>query len=339
MILSVVIPIYNSANYLPYCMGSLSAQNLSDEEWEVILLNDGSTDTSGELCKQYEQAHSFVSYYQHPNMGVGATRNRGLSLAKGAYVYFLDPDDYIADGTLRMLLLLLQENRPEVLTFSSKSVKEYDLSASQISGEQVKNEEIIDGDTYISKYKFKNEIWWYLVQKDFLIRNDLRFIEGRWMEDAILTAQILLKAKRILKTNLDVHRHVRVPFSAMTNRETKHYLKVIHDNVHAVSVYHTEILGNLARSCSAETIERLKIRQESLSFFLIIRALRSKMSYDEIISILNRLKAYDAYPLRNFISEDYPALSYKILVPVINNKYLLRLVFYGYRSLSMRFNF
>jgi glycosyltransferase involved in cell wall biosynthesis len=327
MRLSIVVPVYNVQKYISYCLDSLLNQSLNVNDYEIILINDGSTDGSLSICENYEEQHSNIYVYTQQNSGVGAARNKGMSLAKGEYIYFLDPDDYLAKETLPELLKITAEHSPDLLAFRSISTEVYTQQVSRSDLTNYSCFDIMNGDSYIAEHAYKNEIWWYFIRKEYLQKADIVFIEGRWMEDAIFTAEVLLNAKRIMLTDLDVHRHVKVPDSAMTSKEPAHYLRVINDNVNAAHIYDGLIAEQRVKGARKETIARLKTRQESFAFFLIIRAMRSEMMYDEFKSILNKLKSCNAYPMHNFIGTDYNAVSYKLLVPIFNSKAVLLTAF------------
>ena len=101
-LVSVIVPVYNVEPYLPRCLDSLLDQTY--EHIEIIVVNDGSTDGSGEICRAYAQRHAQIAYHAKENEGISATRNFGLERACGEYVMFVDSDDHIdADMVSRMV--------------------------------------------------------------------------------------------------------------------------------------------------------------------------------------------------------------------------------------------
>lgn len=97
--LSVIVPIYNAATLLPRCLDSILAQELKEEEYEVLLINDGSTDQSLAVCEAYQRKHpQTFRLVSQQNSGVSAARNKGIALARGCYVCFVDADDFLAGG-------------------------------------------------------------------------------------------------------------------------------------------------------------------------------------------------------------------------------------------------
>ena len=104
MRLSIIIPVYNADKFLSICLDSLLAQDISQRDYEVLIINDGSKDNSLSIANSYSDKHTFIKVHTKVNGGVGSARNFGLSVAKGAYVYFIDPDDYLSEDVLKTII-------------------------------------------------------------------------------------------------------------------------------------------------------------------------------------------------------------------------------------------
>lgn len=326
MKLSIIIPVYNVEKHISRCLESLFNQDLNEDEYEVLIIDDGSKDNSINLVEQhYLPSHKNIFVHRRENQGVGAARNKGLDLAKGKYIYFIDPDDYLADNVLKTLLDYSIKHKPDVLTFKSQATVLTNLrSRSQIPDSSFNITEQ-SGMDFIANHGFKNEVWWYFTKKSFLDSIGLRFIHGRWMEDAIFTAKLLVQAKRVISLPLDVHRHVKVEGSAMTSKEPNHYLKVIADNAHAAVVY--ESIISQVDQANKTCVKRLKSRQQSFVFFLLIRTLKSTMKKEDIFPLLSKMKSVGAYPLNAFLGPDYNSAIYSVLSKLFSNKYLYYFIF------------
>ncbi|OWW24223.1 hypothetical protein B4Q04_17260 [Zobellia sp. OII3] len=335
MRLSIIIPCYNMELYLSECVNSLLDQQMTDSEYEIIIVNDESKDRTLEIAQEYASQHSNIKVIDKKNAGVGAARNSGYDLAQGEYIYFLDPDDYVAQNTLPILLDLCKANDLDILTFVSKSVvtKPYPYSKNIDSFDASAQPDICDGITYIANKKHKNEIWWYLIKRDFIQNTGIRFIEGKWMEDAILTSELFCQAKRMAHADLDVHRYRILPTSAMRNKSPEHYNKVIYDNANAAHVFN-ELISTIPRGHKdAEAcIKRLKTRQQSFVFFLMVRLMKSDIPVSEIPAMLSGFEKIDAYPLKKFLGEDYHGIGYSCLVFVFNRKPLINPFIKMFRS-------
>ncbi len=111
--ISVIVPIYNASAQLPRCIESILAQKYGD--FELLLLDDGSSDNSYEICKKYASQDSRIRTFTHENAGVSATRNWGLSLATGQYVEFADSDDYMRDNMMETLLSAMEAENADLV--------------------------------------------------------------------------------------------------------------------------------------------------------------------------------------------------------------------------------
>ena len=112
---SVIIPVYNAETSLCRCLDSLLRQ--PHEGVEVLLINDGSTDGSGELCRQYARMHSCVRYFEKENGGVSSARNLGLEKAAGEFILFVDSDDYVAEDYFAAIDGAVSRSDPDMLVF------------------------------------------------------------------------------------------------------------------------------------------------------------------------------------------------------------------------------
>lgn len=113
MLISVIVPIYNTEKYVRYAIEDICNQTYKNIE--IILIDDGSTDSSGTICDEYAEEDNRIAVYHTENRGVSAARNLGIKCAKGMYLYFLDSDDRIHPKTVEMLLLDALENECEIV--------------------------------------------------------------------------------------------------------------------------------------------------------------------------------------------------------------------------------
>lgn len=115
MLLSIIIPIYNVEMYINKCLDSLIKQITSDVE--IICIDDGSTDKSGKICNEYAKYKVNIHVFHKANGGVGSARNLGLKMAKGQYVAWVDPDDYVHPDWFRKLKEVLVRDSPDLILF------------------------------------------------------------------------------------------------------------------------------------------------------------------------------------------------------------------------------
>lgn len=123
MKISIIVPVYNIAEYLSYCVESLVCQDHQD--LEIILVNDGSKDKSPEICDGWAKRDARIKVVHKPNGGLSDARNAGLDAATGEYVLFIDGDDYLANGALSALAAIAEENPVDVVQFGYEEVSGY----------------------------------------------------------------------------------------------------------------------------------------------------------------------------------------------------------------------
>lgn len=121
--LSIILPVYNVEDYLEKCIMSLQSQDLSRDEFEVIIIDDGSTDRSKEVAKAMQTMYGNVLVFDQENMGVSEARNSGVRRAKGRYILFVDPDDFFDSGCLGELYESAASNQYDVLMVGIKEVQ------------------------------------------------------------------------------------------------------------------------------------------------------------------------------------------------------------------------
>ncbi|NDV42634.1 glycosyltransferase [Flagellimonas sediminis] len=331
MKLSIVIPCFNVAEYLPQCLESILDQGLKDADYEIIVINDGSTDNTLDIACRFSDTYPVIKVFDQENQGLGAVRNRGIDLAQGEYIYFLDSDDYLAENTLGAILNIVEHNELDVLTFKTRHV--FDDSAITSNKLPTDNSSIlkmVDGITYISKGKFRNEVWWYLINRQFLLDSGLRFIVGKWMEDTLFTTNLFCLANKITHVDADVHRYRIRPSSAMKNKSPGHYNKVI-DDMAVAAICFDEIIKSVPENhiLSNKCKSTLRTKQQALVFFLLVRYLKSDLPISYLRKILVDFKKYGAYPLHHFLGTDYHGPSYRLLTLIFNFK----LIFYPFVKL------
>ena len=193
--ISIVVPIYNVEKYLERCIKSLINQTL--KEIEIILVNDGSTDSSPEICNKYAERDKRIIVVNKKNGGLSDARNEGLKYANSDYVWFVDSDDYVEIDSCESLYSIIEEKKPDIISFMYNEI---------ISGE-IKNKRNYMND--IKELSFKEAYSIYLKDKGIgtsswgkiFKRNIIEGIEfpiGKKAEDLATTYKFLEKAKKII---------------------------------------------------------------------------------------------------------------------------------------------
>ncbi|MCL6294933.1 glycosyltransferase [Jejuia spongiicola] len=335
MKLSIIVPFYNAENHIERCINSLVNQNIKERDYEIILIDDGSNDTGVMIAETFKKKHTNITIYSQHNIGLGATRNVGISLAKGDYIYFIDADDYLAYSTLNIVLNYLDIYDLELICFESSLTEKLNLFNTKTT-EEIKDVKIYNGIDFLSKTKFHRiTVWWYIIKRDFLIKTKLKFVEGRYMEDGPFTFSLFLQAKTVISLPLDVHRYVKVSNSIMNNDSLEHLKKMIEDYVYLIHKFNS-IIVELSKKKDPKllkVINNVKYRSQVNVYFMFYKLIKSNVSIYAINNILNNFKKIEAYPLTDFIGEEYSKRKFVITSNVFNSKFLFFILLYPLRYL------
>ena len=326
MLLSIVVPTYNVEKFIGNCLESLLAQDLPIEQYEVLVINDGSTDKSGQIAGTFADNHKNIILINQENKGLSGARNTGIALAKGKYIYFIDSDDYIAENTLGLILDLLEKNNLDILGITELETTRLDIKKSEnIDTIATEKLEVTDGITFLAENNYLNNAWWYFIKLDFLKETKLIFPVGRLVEDANFTAKLLVASKRIALIPLDFYRYYLRPNSIMRKKDISHVRRLIYDYEKNIYEFNDQIkeLRSSTHPKINECLKRLEARQESFVFFLLVKSIRNGLSKEEVAKIINGFKGIGVYPIRKFIGEDYKKLIYKTLQPLLNKESVL----------------
>ena len=181
-VVSVVVPVYNTEPFLAECLHSLEKQTLTDIQ--IILVNDGSTDNSGRLLREYAGKDARFVYVEQENQGLSAARNTGMEHASGHYLAFLDSDDWLAENALQVLCAIAAKTRTDIVSGNTLAVH----ADGQVQSWERRGRElfatgtVVSGSTYFSRVMdcrcYVPMVYNYLYRRDFIEQNGFRFEPG-----------------------------------------------------------------------------------------------------------------------------------------------------------------
>lgn len=192
-VISVIVPVYNVASYLPECLDSILSQDY--ERLDVILIDDGSTDASGSLCDDYARRDSRVRVIHQKNAGAAAAKNAGLRAARGEYLCFADSDDYLEPGAYSYMVSLLQEYDADIVRCAFRSV--FRSHAELHLTEQSRC--VTDGKAFLTQFitDWTCGLLWNKLYKRSLFAG-VFFEEGHKIDDDYFTYQGVMNASRVV---------------------------------------------------------------------------------------------------------------------------------------------
>lgn len=202
-LLSVIIPVYNTALFLEEAIQSILAQDFAD--YEIIVINDGSTDGSAEILEKFREEDERIQVYHQANAGLSATRNVGLLQASGTYIYFFDSDDKLCTGALKRIIQSIDKTGSQIVAFSGCTIDEQseiiqiETEDSYLKPDQ--REPMKGEDLFVEmdrSGKYSPIVSMYLYRRRFLEKNSLSFLEGFIHEDEHFTIQALCTAEKTI---------------------------------------------------------------------------------------------------------------------------------------------
>jgi len=237
-LISVIIPVYNVEEYLRECIDSVLKQTY--ENYEIILVDDGSTDGSGKICDEHATKYEKITVIHKENSGPSGTRNAGISVAQGEYIYFLDSDDYLDENAFEKLVSVAESEEADVVFFDAHSFADPKDEFAVKQGYLRKNEYKTDIGynvlTELNKNKdFHCAIYLMLIRKQVLLKNEINFLESAYCsEDMLFTYQIYCVAQRIAQCHeILYHRRYRKSSIVTSKKTIRHYLscKAVYEEI------------------------------------------------------------------------------------------------------------
>lgn len=293
-IISFILPVYNVESYLDKCMASLYAQGLKYGEYEIILVNDGSTDSSLTICNNYSRKDPSVVVIDKGNEGVASARNAGIEAATGDYLCFVDPDDYLNPGSMSFILDQFMKNDFHLIRYWSRIIEEKDVGI-EADSRGVVNFEGEAGE-YIARFGIDTFCWSFLYNRNWLNESCIRFSNYRIAEDFLFIAKVLLSGPRVRSTTCLAYNYVKHPQSVTGNRSASNstvcvssFLGVFDDLI-SFATHHS---SNQIVNPMEYTISSIQDKMHSL----FSRIMTSDLTTDALSSIYSYLLENRILPL------------------------------------------
>ncbi|WP_303317747.1 glycosyltransferase [Flavivirga abyssicola] len=335
MLLSIIVPFYNAEACIERCLNSLVNQNLDTDNYEIILINDGSTDNGLNIVETFKKQYHNINVYSQVNHGLGATRNIGITLAKGEYLYFIDADDYLAFNMLDIILNYQVKFELDLLGFSSLPTHKLDLFTSKTK-ELREDINVLKGTDFLVKNKHHDlGACWYIIKKDFLLSTGFKFVEGKFFEDVVFTFNIFLRSKRAAFLPIDAHRYVE-NHTSITNKDTQEHLKKIIEDYTSLVYSLNVLISEISKENDSNVItiiKNIEFKRSVIIYFMFYKIIKADISIKKTNDILKGFNKLKAYPLNNFIGDQYSQRKFKITAFIFNNKYLFFILLYPLRLL------
>lgn len=305
---SIIVPVYNVEKYLKKAVES--TLNQSYENLQIILINDGSTDESGKICDKYKQKDSRIEVIHKENGGLSDARNKGLDIANGKYIMFLDSDDFFEKDAVEIMYRKIEEKNADFVIGNyintEPNGKKWENS---IFDEKIyDNFKLSIKDYEKSFFVMNSGVWNKIFRKEFIDRLNLRFIKGIPAEDAIFTTYCFVNTDKVYYTKEVIYNY-RQNYSGKTisTNCTKKYFEGINtayryiydnfiksDNIGFYRYFYAKnvsyILCKLIDSEIIKDREKIDIFNEMKWFFDLKNTLKASLVDERLEKIVNSIE-------------------------------------------------
>lgn len=301
---SIIIPVYNVEKYIEKCLKSVFDQTYKN--YEVIIVNDGSTDGSEKIIKEYIKNKKNVVYIKQKNQGQSQARNNGVKKATGEYLLFLDSDDYIDKN----LLTKLKNKDSDLIRFQVAEVNE--TSNTLYHENPIKKTTGIKAFKELSKYHYVENVCAYCYNREFYLKNKFSFKNGLLHEDFGLIPFIIFKAITFESIDYIGYYYVQRENSTMNNKNYEKEVKKAFDLLDQYIILKNKFLKY------DYTDTKLFLSFIANSSILKLKCLKGK-DYKKYLEILKQEKAFD------YILKDNLKRKIKFIIMKLNLKLYLKI--------------
>tara|TARA_B110000114_G_scaffold185705_1_gene234205 strand:- start:3391 stop:4368 length:978 start_codon:yes stop_codon:yes gene_type:complete len=282
--LSIIIPVYNAEKYISNCITSCLNQDY--ENYEIILVDDGSTDNSLMIMADFEQSNDNITLITQKNQRQGAARNNGLKIAKGEYIWFVDADDLIAHNSITSLIKVVLKTNLDMVRFDAANCTSFgDIPKKRLCEHEI--DKLYLGHEVILENKFSVCVPFYIFKNKFLRDNNLYFLENMFYEDIEFMMRAFDKVKLFRYFNETFYIVNLIPESSTRSKDLvrKHdYIKVIKSHISYLNK------SNLNSDVKIVFYKNIGMCMNNMLF----GTLSSKLIFNDGIVKLNKINNLDA---------------------------------------------
>ncbi|MGU8908541.1 glycosyltransferase [Clostridium perfringens] len=238
---SFIIPVYNVEKYLKECIESVIRQSI--EQKEIILVNDGSTDDSKLICQEYAKKFNYIKVINKNNGGLSSARNEGIKNSTGEYLFFVDSDDFLLGDYIHYIYNECKKNNLDIIRCV---YCRYDDEKKEIiekkEEDKIYYNKVLSGieflESEIKSNSYEVVAWLGLFKRDYLIRNNINFIENVTHEDHEFFLRCLLSERnnRIMKKNIELYAY-RIREGSITKKPVLNNIRDIIKNIYSMKEF------------------------------------------------------------------------------------------------------
>lgn len=289
--ISIIIPTYNSEKWLKDCIASIENQDIKHDQFEIIIVNDGSTDKSKDIAIALQNQYNNIKVITQKNQGVSVSRNTGIKEAKGEFILFVDPDDTIIPNCLMEMYQFVKENKLDIGMFGMRVVK-FDGTESYYAEKDIERKGVIPGIT-MYPLRFNDSSCKYLFKREIIIENRIFFNEkALFVEDGEFVLKIMSIGKRVSYKHIVFYNYFMRHNSATNSKMSLSRKAILGSLNSAKSIECFQLNNNLSKE------QYIFLNQGIVKFTIMPLLISSSLKYlSTLPKIIKIIKKNAIYPL------------------------------------------
>ena len=314
--LSFIIPVYNAEAYLERCIQTLYMQDIYEEDFEVIMVNDGSTDNSFTIAQKIANEHKNIKLFTQENQGSSVARNIALNNDNGKFVSFIDSDDFLIPYTLKNVLEIAEKNLIDICSF--KLIVQTPVGDKLGSEQNLPKLKVMTGEDAIVKGVNFWSVCSSIFSLDFLNQHNIRFTNGIISQDSEFNMRVYPLAKRVIFTDIISYYYFDNVTSATKSKDYKKVLKKIESLVYIANS--TKQVASLLKSPFLRNNYIQRSNSMVIGLLKLLIGNPYSLSKNTKRDIFEMIKEKKIYPIKG------GTLSWKssLLLPIFNNEILIK---------------
>lgn len=278
LLVSVIVPVYNVKKYLKRCLDSIVGQTYKN--LEIILVDDGSTDGSGEICDKYAEGDGRIRVIHGKNGGVSVARELGLEASRGEYIAFVDSDDIVASEYIEKMIFCANKYGAEIVSCGYKKIKN-DVSARSVKkdGKIFQFDGVTALESLLYQKQFDSSLWNKIIKRELF--GDVKFHNLDMFEDLDIVCRLFLKSKKIVYMDSGLY-YYRLRGESLMNGEFSNKNFVVLDVLERMKKSVMKQCPKLEGACDSRILSAL--------FYIYRNIDRGNEKYDECVKEIKTLR-------------------------------------------------
>lgn len=291
LFLSIIIPVHNSEKYLLDCLDSIYNENPNLQNFEVIAVNDGSTDNSLSILNEYSEKYPNIFVFSKQNEGQSIARNLAISKANGEYLMYIDSDDNLEKGALAKLIQLISGVKTDVIGYNAHTI--HNGKRKKYGSQTYPHNKTLSMADFMEKFAYQGVLWKYLFKRSLIAEHDIKMIPKIFHQDEAFVTTAFYFANDIVFTDLDVYRYHIRENSSITKTDYAHRLKLGDDLFVVLESFLKLHKDNLVPSKSIGLYRKI-------NFYVIdilVSLFRYRLGIQDTKQKIETLKRYNLFPI------------------------------------------